>query len=188
MQRTNSLEKTLMLEKIEGRRRMTENKMVGWHHQLNGHDFEQALGVGDGQGSLVCCSPWCRKESDTTEWLNWTEPNLGFSDPRKSPLCCDPLLPDFFTHLSTQTPPFIKVSNDLHDAKSSDQSLPMVDLYHQQCLVTLPLKIPSPLDLQALGSSDFPSVSLNTTSESSVLISSTSSQTLNSFQSSQSAV
>ena len=167
---------------------MTENKMVGWHHQLNGHDFEQALGVGDGQGSLVCCSPWCPKESDTTEWLNWTEHNLGFSDPRKSPLCCDPLLPDFFTHFSTQTPPFIKVSNDLHDAKSSDQSLPTVDLYHQQCLVTLPLKIPSPLDLQALGSSDFPSVSLNTTSESSVLISSTSSQPLNSFQSSQSAV
>ena len=37
---------------------MTEDEMVGWHHQLNGHEFEQALGVGDGQGSLVCCSPW----------------------------------------------------------------------------------------------------------------------------------
>ena len=49
--------------------------MVGWHHQLNGHEFEQALGVGDGQGSLVCCSPWGRKESDTTERLNWTELN-----------------------------------------------------------------------------------------------------------------
>ena len=41
--------------------------MVGWHHQLNGHEFEQALGVGDGQGILACCSPWGRKESDTTE-------------------------------------------------------------------------------------------------------------------------
>ena len=51
---------------------MTEDEMVRWHHQLNGHEFEQALGVGDEQGSLVCCSPWGHKESDTTEWLNWT--------------------------------------------------------------------------------------------------------------------
>ena len=50
---------------------MTEYEMVGWCHQLNGHEFEQALGVGDGQGSLVCCSPWGHKESDTTELLNW---------------------------------------------------------------------------------------------------------------------
>ena len=49
---------------------MTEDEMVGWHHQLNGHEFEEALGVGEGQGSLVCCSPWGRKESDMTEWLN----------------------------------------------------------------------------------------------------------------------
>ena len=45
----------------------TEDEMVGWHHWLNGHEFEQALGIGDGQGSLACCSPWDRKESDTTE-------------------------------------------------------------------------------------------------------------------------
>ena len=45
---------------------MTEDEMVGWHHQLNGHEFEQALGVGDGQGSLACCSPWGGKELDTT--------------------------------------------------------------------------------------------------------------------------
>ena len=51
----------------------TEDEMVGWHHWLNGHEFEQALGVGDGQGGLVCCSPWCHKELDTTEWLNWTD-------------------------------------------------------------------------------------------------------------------
>ena len=49
----------------------TEDEMVGWHHRLDGHEFEQALGVGDGQGSLACCSPWGHKESDTTEWLNW---------------------------------------------------------------------------------------------------------------------
>ena len=48
---------------------MTEDKMVGWHHQQNGHESEQALGVGDGQGGLVCCSPWGHKESDTTEQL-----------------------------------------------------------------------------------------------------------------------
>ena len=49
---------------------MTEDEMVGWDHQLNGHEFEQALGDGDGQGSLVCCNPWSRKESDMTEPLN----------------------------------------------------------------------------------------------------------------------
>ena len=49
---------------------MTEGEMAGWHHRLNEHEFEQVLGVGDGQGSLVCCSPWSRKESDTTEQLN----------------------------------------------------------------------------------------------------------------------
>ena len=44
---------------------MTEDKMVGWHHQLNGHEFDQTLGDGEGQGSLVCCSPWGCKESET---------------------------------------------------------------------------------------------------------------------------
>ena len=55
---------------------MTEDEMVRWHHQLNVHVFEQALGVGDGQGGLACCSPWGCKESYRTEWvteLNWTE-------------------------------------------------------------------------------------------------------------------
>ena len=49
---------------------MTEDEMAGWHHQLNGDEFKQTLGVGDGQGSLVCCGPWDREESDTTEQLN----------------------------------------------------------------------------------------------------------------------
>ena len=53
----------------------TEKEIVGWHHHLDGHEFEQASGVGDGQGSLVCCSPWGHKEPDTIEWLNWTELN-----------------------------------------------------------------------------------------------------------------
>ena len=52
---------------------MTEDEMVGWHHWLDGHEFEQALGIGDRQRSLACCSPWGRKELDTTERLNWTE-------------------------------------------------------------------------------------------------------------------
>ena len=52
---------------------MTEDEMVGWHHQLYGHKFEQALGVGDGQGSLVCCGPWGHEELDMTEQLNCTE-------------------------------------------------------------------------------------------------------------------
>ena len=63
---------------------MPEDEMVGWHHWLNGYEFEQALGVGDGQGSLVCCSPWGSKELDTTERLNWTEGLLilmSFSNP-----------------------------------------------------------------------------------------------------------
>ena len=51
----------------------TENGIVGWHHWLNRHELEQALAVGDGQRSLVCCSPWSHEESDRTERLNWTE-------------------------------------------------------------------------------------------------------------------
>ena len=57
MRRADSLEKTLMLGKIEGRRRRGEDEMVGWHHRLNGHEFEQGLGDGEEQGSLAYCSP-----------------------------------------------------------------------------------------------------------------------------------
>ena len=53
----------------------TEDEMVGCHHWLNGYEFEEALGVGDGQGIRVCFNPWSRKESDMTEWLNWTNWN-----------------------------------------------------------------------------------------------------------------
>ena len=49
---------------------VAEDEMIGWHHRLDGHEFESALQVGDGQGSLACCSPWGHKEFETTEWLN----------------------------------------------------------------------------------------------------------------------
>ena len=66
IQKADSLEKTLMLGKIEGgRRKMTEDEMVGWYHQLNGHEFQQTPGDGEAQGSLACCSLWGCKESDT---------------------------------------------------------------------------------------------------------------------------
>ena len=76
MGRTDSLEKTLMLGKIEEKRR-TEDQMVGWHHLLNGHEFEQAPADSEGQGTLACCSPWGCKHDWTTAiscsntWLWW---------------------------------------------------------------------------------------------------------------------
>jgi len=59
---------------LEGR---AENKMAGWHHQLDEHEFEWTSGVGDGQGGLACCDSWGRKELDMTERLNWTELNIS---------------------------------------------------------------------------------------------------------------
>ena len=75
MQIVDSLEKTLMLEGIGGRRRRGRQRMrfLRWHHWLNGRESEWTLGVGDGQGGLACWDSWARKESDTTELLNWTE-------------------------------------------------------------------------------------------------------------------
>ena len=68
----------LMLRKTEGRRgRGSQDEMVGWHHWLNGHDFEHAPGVGDGQGSLACYSPWGHRESATNEQLNWRKYATG---------------------------------------------------------------------------------------------------------------
>ena len=60
-----------MLGEIKGRKKgATEDEMIGWHHRLDGHEFERAPGVGDGQRGLACCDSWGRKESDTTERLN----------------------------------------------------------------------------------------------------------------------
>ena len=71
MQGADSLEKTVMLGKIEVEENgMTEDETVGWHHLLNEHEFEQALGDGEGLESLTCCSPWGPKESEMTERLN----------------------------------------------------------------------------------------------------------------------
>ena len=78
MRRVDSLEKTLMLGGIGGRRRRGQQRMRGGHHWLDGHEFEWTPGVGDGQGGLACCVSWGHKESDTTERLNWTE-GYGFS-------------------------------------------------------------------------------------------------------------
>ena len=64
---------------------MTEDEMFGWHHRLNWHEFDQALGVGEGQRGLVCCSPWGLKESDTTEELNWTDQYSGMENPVENP-------------------------------------------------------------------------------------------------------
>ena len=76
MWRIDSFEKTLILGDWRQEKGMTEDEMVGWHHQLNGHEFEQTLGVGDEQGSLACCSPLGYKASmQLSDWseLNWTE-------------------------------------------------------------------------------------------------------------------
>ena len=77
MWRVGSLEKTLMLGGRDWRQEekgTTEDEMAGWHHGLNGCESEWSPGVGDGQGGLACCDSWGCKESDMTEWLNWTEP------------------------------------------------------------------------------------------------------------------
>ena len=69
MQTADSLEKTLMLGQEEGQEKgTTEDEMDGWHHRLDGHEFEQASGVGDGQGGMACYGPWDRKELDMTDW------------------------------------------------------------------------------------------------------------------------
>ena len=78
MWRVDSLEKSLILPHSgrdwrQEEKGMTEDEMAGWHHWLNGHEFEWTLGVGDGQGGLVCSNSWGRKESDTIERLKWTE-------------------------------------------------------------------------------------------------------------------
>ena len=73
------MEKALTLGKIEGRRRRggIGDEMVGWHHRLNGHEFEQTLGDSEGQGSLACCSPWGCKELNTTKRLNKKKVGMG---------------------------------------------------------------------------------------------------------------
>ena len=87
----HSLEKTLMLGKIKSRRRRgaTKDELVGWHHWFNGYEFEQTPGDSDGQGTLVCYSPWGHKESHTAEWPSSNNGNSIFSF-FKEPAYCFP--------------------------------------------------------------------------------------------------
>ena len=76
------LEKTLILGKMQEEKEATEDEMVGWHHRLNGHEFEQTLGIGNGQGSLVWCSSWDCKESDTTKHVHRKRSGSGRKESR----------------------------------------------------------------------------------------------------------
>ena len=87
MWRIDLLERPWFWERLKAEEKgTTEDEMVGWHHRLNGHEFEQASGVGDGQGSLACCSPWGHKEFDTTERMNWTELNTSWQRRNQGPI------------------------------------------------------------------------------------------------------
>ena len=79
----------------QGEKGMPKDRMVGRHHWLNAHEFEQALGFGDGQGSLVCCSPWGHKELDMTEWQNWIINYLR--------LFCDLLFPPLISQIKSKS-------------------------------------------------------------------------------------
>ena len=84
MQTVNSLEKTLVLGEIDGKKGATEDEMVGWHQRLDGHEFGQTPGVGDGQGSLVCHSPWVAKNrTRLRDWRRKWQPTPVFL-PRES--------------------------------------------------------------------------------------------------------
>ena len=79
---------------------MTEDEMVEWHHRFNGHEFEQALGYGEGQGSLVCCSLWGHKEFDTTEQLNNNSNGMSAG----SLLCSPKLAQSWQGHIKHKAP------------------------------------------------------------------------------------
>ena len=111
MRRVDSLEKTDTGRNWgQEEKGTTEDEMAGWHHRLDGREFEWTLGVGDGQGGLACCDSWGCKESDMTEQLNWTEytcfnailwnhPTLAFS--QKVPKVCS-LHPCLFSCLAVR--------------------------------------------------------------------------------------
>ena len=86
--RANSLEKTVLLGKIEGRRRGKQDERIGWHHHLNGHEFEQTPGDGEGLRGLTCCSPWVCKERDMTEQLSTLAPSLDTVFRLQPVKCC----------------------------------------------------------------------------------------------------
>ena len=95
----------------------TEDEMAGWHHQLDGHEFEWTPGVGDGQGGLACCSPWGRKESDTTETeLNWYYVRAVYCHPAyliyMQNISCE--MPGWMKHkLESRLPGEISITSDM---------------------------------------------------------------------------
>ena len=97
-----------------------EDEMVGWHHRLNGHGFGWTLGVGGGQGGLACCSSWGHKESDATEWLNWTDSIFTASQEHYSHFTDEEEKVSFFSRI-TQGRPWIStwVTDSQSQAASS---------------------------------------------------------------------
>ena len=118
---------------------MTENEMLVWHHWLDGHEFEQALGVGDGQGSLVCFSPWGREESDMTEWLNWTELNWGcrnLLEPKTCPLGFIHAINFFFSQQTFLRILFVKKKQSrraIPGMSSQSEATNIWKVYHCKC-------------------------------------------------------
>ena len=103
---------------------MTEDVMVGWHHWLNGHEFEQTPGDGEGQGGLVCCSPWDRKESDMTEWLN---KNNKYPSSMGEGRTCVPCV-----RVTSTSGPHILLSSQLSWACTGDVTCPTYPRCHQK--------------------------------------------------------
>ena len=89
-------------------KRMTEDEMAGWHHWLHGRESEWTPGVGDGQGGLACCDSWGRKESDSTEWLDWTGLNWTERCPASGPLLT--LLPLSGPVIFSESPSIVTLS------------------------------------------------------------------------------
>ena len=108
-----------MLGKIEGRRKRDEDEMVGWHQRLHGHEFKQAPENDEGQGGLACCSPWGRKESDTTEQLNNND-TINTNSPRLDKI-------DYDTPINRIRSLHVSVENNIQDTvffKHAESPLP----------------------------------------------------------------
>ena len=101
----------------------TEDKTAEWHHRLDGHEFEWTLGVGDGRGGLACCNSWGRRESDMTEWLNWTELLYGRHCSK---------------HTHTHTHPILNQSSDFEPLNpKSYKHFRMISFYKPQSPMSL---------------------------------------------------